>query len=261
MPHAVTADELLAAALEILRGGGLPLPCKAGGKRPVTLHSFHDAPNTERGVRAWFTGTAYNLAEPTGLPGRFDVLDVDNHGERGNGWAAFNRLKEAGLLAGAVRIVRTPSGGLHVGFAASEQRCGSLPGHHLDFKGRGGYVLVPPSQVGGRRYEVLDERPPTGVAFDWEAAKRLLSPPKPVPARGSFRRGPGSVRHLPDWITRQGVGNRNKALYWAACRAAEAGNEPVLIELVDAGVHAGLDRAEALRTVVSAARKVNGDVR
>jgi len=252
-----TADELLAAALDVLRGGGHPLPCQAGGKRPVPIHGPKDAATDEGRVRAWFTGRAYNLAETTGKPGRFDVLDVDNHGDCGNGWAAFNRLKAAGMLTGAVRLVRTPSGGLHVYFAATGQRSGSLPGQHLDFKASGGYVLVPPSQVGGRRYEVIDERPWTGAVLNWGACRRLLCPPEPRRVWTGGRRG-GSVAHLPAWMAQQTDGNRNQALYWAACRAAEAGNQDVLSELADAAVQAGLDRAEALRTIASAARRVNG---
>src|SRR5215813_2179852 len=49
------------------------------------------------------------------VPGR-DVLDVDQHGPAGNGFAAFNRLKRAGLIEGASAIVATPSGGLHAYF-------------------------------------------------------------------------------------------------------------------------------------------------
>ena len=57
------------------------------------------------------------------------------------GWAAFNRLKAAGLLAGAFRLVRTPSGAAaHLYFAGTDQRSGSLPGQHLDFKACGGCV-------------------------------------------------------------------------------------------------------------------------
>jgi hypothetical protein len=258
MPHVATADELLAAALEILRGGGFPLPCRAGGKQPVTLHSFNDAPNTERGVREWFTGKGYNLAEPTGKPGRFDVLDVDVRAD-GNGWEALNRLKEAGLLAGAQRLVRTPSGGLHLKFAATDQRCGSLKAEHLDFKSTGGYVLVPPSQVGGRRYQVLDERPPTGIVFDWTAARRLLSPPRPFREARTYRSGPSSARHLVRWLDGEFEGNRNNGLYWACCRALEAGDEDVVGDLADVAFSVGLGEDEVRKTIGSAYRKAAED--
>lgn len=248
------AEELLAWALWYAAHGWGVFPCVAGGKRPVPVHGLKDAVTEDQRIRSWWNGRPFNIGVSTGSPGP-DVLDVDVRPD-GNGWAAFSRLKGAGLLAGAHRLVRTPSGGGHLYFAGTRQRCGSLKGLFVDFKARGGYVLVPPSQVGGRPYEVIDDRPPTGAVLDWEAAKRLLRPPGPVRVRTG--RG-GSVRHLPDWVAEQGTGNRNKGLYWAACRAAEAGNETVLLRLVDAAVSTGLDRDEALRTVVSAARRVNGD--
>jgi len=221
-------------------------------------HGFKSATRDPAVIANWFEGeyAGCNIGMPTGKPGFADVLDVDNHGDRGNGWAAFNRLKAAGMLAGAVRLVRTPSGGLHACFAATDQRSGSLPACHLDFKARGGYVLVPPSRVDGRPYEVIDDRPPTGAVLDWDACRQLLRPPDPVPVRAG--RGGSSVAHLPAWMAQQANGNRNRALYWAACRAAEAGDRGVLDELVDAAVHAGLDRGEALRTAASAARRVTG---
>jgi hypothetical protein len=43
-----------------------------------------------------------------------------------------------------------PVGGMHAYFAGSDQHCGRLPSHHLDFRATGGYILAPPSQVGGK---------------------------------------------------------------------------------------------------------------
>jgi hypothetical protein len=52
-------------------------------------------------------------------------------------------------------------------------------------------------------------------------------------------------------VARQLEGNRDNALFWAACRAAEAGT-PDLTPLVDAAVSAGLPEVQARRTVRSA---------
>ncbi len=57
------------------------------------------------------------------------------------------RLRAAGLLKGASGQVRTPGDGLHVYFAGSGQRTGHLPACHVDFLAKGGYVILPPSQV------------------------------------------------------------------------------------------------------------------
>lgn len=257
-----SAAELLASALWHAAHGWPVFPCEVGGKRPVPVHGFKDAVSDKERIRSWWHGRPFNIGVSTGAPGP-DVLDVDVRPD-GDGWAAFGRLKAAGMLSGAHRLVRTRAGGAHLYFAGTDQRCGSLKADHLDFKSRGGYVLVPPSYVdaghtddgiaGG--YEITDDRPQTGAALNWETARRLLRPLQPVSVRAG--RG-GSVRHLPEWVAEQGTGNRNKGLYWAAYRAAEAGDQDVLLQLVDAALSTGLDRDEALRTVISAARKVNGD--
>jgi len=220
---------------------------------------FKSATRDLRQIGRWRYGEfdGCNWASPSGEPGE-DLLDVEGHSKPGgDGFAALERLKAAGLLVGAHRVVRTPSGGLHIYFTGSSQRCGSLKDHHIDFKACGGYALLPPSQVDGRAYVLLDERPPTGVVLDWAACKRLLCPPAPVRKVWVGRHG-GSVAHLPEWLAGQPAENRNSGLHWAACRAAEAGDEDVLAGLIDAAVQAGLDEAEARRTVASAVRSVNG---
>ena len=199
-------------------------------------------------IRAWWQHwPGSNVAIATGWPGP-DVIDVDVH-ESGSGWAAFNRLKSAGLLAGALALVRTPSGGLHAYYLGSAQRNGKLARHHLDFRGAGGYVLAPPSRVHGKPYELLDHRAGTGGQIDWQAIRQLLDPP---PARPRRHRA-GDLSRLAAWVGSLPEGNRNDGLFWAASRAAEDGHDD-LRDLVDAAVQAGLSEAEAARTVASARR-------
>ncbi len=250
-----TAGELLAAALAYTAGGRAVFPCEVGGKRPVPVHGFQDAVTDADRIRAWWRGRPHNIGMPTGYPGA-DVLDVDVRPD-GSGWPAFNQLKRAGLLAGAFRLVRTPSGGGHLYFAGTLQGCGRIKAQFLDLKSTGGYVLVPPSRVGGRPYEVIDDRPPTGAVLDWDACKRLLCPPRPAPVRANgSRRGPGSAKHLVKWLEGEMQGNRNNGLFWAACTALEAGDEAVIAELADVALSAGLGEAEVSRTIGSAYKKV-----
>ncbi|MGO9079560.1 MAG: bifunctional DNA primase/polymerase [Streptosporangiaceae bacterium] len=232
-------------------------PCKPGGKEPDTAHGFHEATTDPDVIRAWWrTRPDRNVAIATGTPGP-DVLDVDT-GPAGSGWAAFGQLKRAGLLTGASALVRTRSGGLHVYFVGTDQQCGRLPRHFLDFKAAGGYVLAAPSFVAADvkpagTYALVDQRDATG-RLDWQAVRRLLDPPRPVSLPRPGRRA-GSAA-LAEWVAALTEGNRNAGPFWAACRMAEAGHAADFDQLVAAAVRAGLDETEARRTVASADRRV-----
>jgi hypothetical protein len=248
---------MLASALWHAAHGWRVGPCEIGGKRPVVPRGFKGFSNDRLTILSWFEGSyaGHNVAVATGAPGP-DVCDVDVRAD-GNGWVAFDRLKQAGLLAGAHRLVGTPSGGLHIYFVGTGQRCGSLKDLHIDFKSQGGCILVPPSQVGDRRYEILDDRPPTGATVDWSAAVCLLRPPRPIPVRlNRYRCGPGSGRHLVRWLEGETEGNRNSGLFWSACRALELGDKEILTELADVALCAGLNEDEVRGTIASAYRTV-----
>jgi hypothetical protein len=228
-------------------------PCQPGQKIPATRHGYQDATTSERQIIHWFTRHPdRNLAVATGTPGP-DVLDVDQHGEAGNGFAAFNRLRAVGLLDGAAAYVRTPSGGLHAYFTGTGQRNGHLPGHHLDFRSAGGYVLVPPSQVDGKPYQLVKTLDGHGQ-LDWTAVSGLLEParhqqpshPRPDPE--------GDLDRLAGWVARQQEGNRNAGLFWAANRALDADQAADLSPLAVAARQAGLDEREINRTLDSARR-------
>ena len=142
-------DATLHQALAFARGGWRVFPCLPGQKIPATPHGYRDATTDQQQITGWFgRGRDWNLAVATGAPGP-DVLDVDEHGEAGNGYAAFRQLRDAGLLDGARAYVRTPSGGLHAYFAGSAQHNGHLPAHHLDF--RSARRLRPHPALPGRR--------------------------------------------------------------------------------------------------------------
>jgi hypothetical protein len=239
-------------ALAYAAHGWAVFPCQPGNKQPATRHGFLDATTDPDQITWWWRRQpGANLAIATGHPGP-DVLDVDQHGPAGNGFAAFNQLKRAGLVDAAGAIVATPSGGLHAYFTGSSQRCGKLPRHHLDFKARGGYILAPPSQVGGRPYQVINHRGEPG-GLNWDKVTGLLEPGRHAAARPA--RPPGSdLGHLAAWVERQHEGNRNDGLFWAACRAAEAGDETVLAELTAAARSAGLADREITATITSARR-------
>ena len=94
----------LRQALAYAARGWPVFPCQAGQKTPATAHGHRDATTDPAQITAWFTrNPQWNVAIATGTPGP-DVLDVDDHGPAGNGYAAFARLTHAGLLDGASRV-------------------------------------------------------------------------------------------------------------------------------------------------------------
>jgi Bifunctional DNA primase/polymerase, N-terminal len=247
---------MLRAAMAYAAAGWPVHPCKKDSKEPATRHGFKDATTDQRRIRGWWEeDPGRNVAIPTGAPGP-DVLDVDVRPD-GDGWAAFNRLKRAGLLNGARALVRTPSGGLHAYFAGSSQPCGRLARHHLDFKSSGGYVVAPPSVAGGRPYEVLDHRPGTGM-LDWGTVCQLLDDESARQRPDRAEPDPGSVRRLIEWVGRQNrPGDRHYPLVWAAFRLLESGHLDAAVadDLIAASVRAGHDERHARHSVQSILRK------
>ncbi len=236
-------------------------PCKPGTKEPATRHGFKDATTNPERIAAWWnTAPACNIAIATGAPGP-DVLDVDVR-PGGSGYPAYNRLRRVGLVRGSLALVATPSGGLHAYYQGSGQRGGRLAGHHLDFKAVGGYVLAPPSRVGGTRYQLV-QRQASASSLDWAAVVRHLDPPgrrqriadrSERAARSAGNREPVDSDRLAAWVAGLPEGNRNAGLFWAACRLAESGRADLLAVFADAARVAGLSRSEISRTLASARR-------
>jgi hypothetical protein len=239
-------------ALGYARRGWPVFPCRPGGKEPATRHGFHDASTSPDQIRSWWRcQPAANVAIATGRPGP-DVLDVDEHGDAGNGFVALGRLKSAGLLDTVSAVIATPGGGLHAYFTGSDQASGRLPRQHLDFRSRGGYVLAPPSQIDGRPYRLIGHGAQSG-GLDWAAVTSLLDPGRTRLARPRTA-APGDLTHLAAWVERLQEGNRNAGLFWAACRAVEAGQPAVLDDLAHAAAATGLTGREIARTINSARR-------
>ena len=177
------------AAHRFADAGWHVFPAEPGGKRPATIHGFLDGTTDHRQIQQWWRADPrFNVAVATGAPGP-DVLDVDKHKD-GDGFAAFNQLKRAGLVRDPMAIVRTPSGGFHAYYKGTNQRNGHIPGVYVDFRSQGGYVVAPPSTIAGRDYEVARKQP-SADTFDWAAAKQVLDP-QPERQPTSHRSGPGT---------------------------------------------------------------------
>jgi hypothetical protein len=269
-----------AHALALARRGWPVFPCRPGGKEPATRHGFRDATtDPDQITRWWRQEPSANLAIATGWPGP-DVLDVDQHGPAGNGFTALGRLAHAGLIQGASTVVSTPHHGLHLYFTGSDQPSARLRRHHLDLRAQGGYVLAPPSQIGERDYRIRRQLGGTG-RLNWASATALLEPGRTIahpvspaaPADQSASAGLANpvggiaaadrsstaqkdLRHLVAWVAALPPDghNRNDGLFWAACRAAEAGDETILADLARAARAIGLSDREISQTIDSARR-------
>ena len=238
-------DAALRQALAFAGRGWPVLPCQPGHKTPATRHGVRDATTDPGQITAWFgRHPDWNLAIATGAPGP-DVLDVDQHGDAGNGYAAFRELREAGLLDGATAYVRTPSGGLHAYFTGTDQRNGHLPDCHLDFRSRGGYVSPRPPRSAASPTSWSRR---SGAAAPWTGTR--LSPcatRAPALARDP-QPGRQDLSGLAQWVASQPEGNRNAGLFWAANRALEGDPAADLSPLATAARQAGLAK-EITRTL------------
>ena len=248
------SNPALDAALACAARGWPVFPCGPGRKIPATAHGYLDATTDPDQIAVWFgRHPDRNLAIATGAPGP-DVLDVDQHGQAGNGYAALNRLYRADMVAGAAAVVRTPRGGLHVYFAGSHQRNSHLPRHHLDFRARGGYILAPPSRIGGRPYQLINAGIAPRGGLDWAEVRRLLQPDRETEPPPQARPAGGDLDRLAAWLAQQETGNRNAGLFWAANRALEANPAADLGPLAAAARQAGLGDREIQATLNSARR-------
>jgi hypothetical protein len=238
--------------------------CDRAGKHPRIAGGVWQATTEQAVVRRWWRRwPTANLALRTGV--RFDVADVDSQ----PGVEALRAtLTNTDGPLGCGPLARTGGGGWHLLFAptghGSPKRV--LPG--VDWRGRGGYVLVSPSvHPSSRRYRWV--RPLTLELPEAPAALRALLAPPPSPAPrppappvatlgGGY--GPAAlaaesarVRATPPGG--RGRNGRNDALNRAAFKLGQlvhAGvldDELVRAELLDAATAAGLEPARSARTI------------
>lgn len=255
------------AALRLTEVGVPVFPCVPGAKRPLVPGGFQAATTNLSQVEAWWRRRPdANVAVPTGSASGIEVVDVDRHGESGLGLASFKRARDAGLLHGWAALVATPSGGLHVYYPtdpAREQRNWQAASAQIDFRGEGGYVLVPPSRVSyadgsSGVYALSAQSVAPTLPVDAVALRKFLVPPKPrrrFPASpfGNRRSGTSNGRRA-DWVAGLVEGKRNAGLFYMACRMVEDGFAlpETLSVLGPAAEQAGLGPQEITRTVESA---------
>ena len=262
----VVASQLAAAGVPVF-------PCVPGAKRPLTEHGFHDATTDLAHVEQWWgRWPEANIGVPTGQASGLVVVDVDVHlGTDGYCW--FGRAHRAGLTAGWGVLVSTPSGGMHAYYPVAQgeqQRSWQVARAGVDFRGDGGYIIIPPSVVQNEDSAVcyglarIAGTPPQPV--DASGLREFLDPrpaPPPQPLSSGLQRQP-DVSRLASWVAARAEGERNRGLFWAACRLAE-NNIPAgdAVEVLSAAAsQAGLRQREITATIRSAYRTThNGTAR
>ncbi|MBO1903250.1 bifunctional DNA primase/polymerase [Leucobacter weissii] len=261
----LTGRPLPEAASRLAAAGAPVFPCVPGGKRPLVEHGFHEATTDAGQVVAWWRRwPTANIGVPTGTVSSVDVVDVDQK-PAGSGFPAFDRARGASLIPGWLALVRTPSGGMHAYFPADPQQpqpSWQASRARVDFRGEGGYVIVPPSRVAvpdgePGRYELVGAACPDVAPVDAAALRAFLDPrPQPALSRGVRATRVQDAERLAGWVAALGEGERNRGLFWAACRLAESGASPGSVEdaLGAAAEHAGLPPREVAATIRSAFR-------
>jgi hypothetical protein len=241
--------------------------CDSPAKHPITRHGVEDA-SIDRAVilHWWGRWPQANIGMATGRPSGLFVLDMD---PRHDGWRTLAKLCARDPDGLTTLEVETGGGGLHLYFSLpdgldltnSDAGIRRAFGSGIDCRGTGGYVIAPPSvHPSGCRYRWIggELRP----APDWLV--EILTTPEParpeparlaqvVPMNGD--RLLARFNALLEDVARQAEGNRNKLLFWAACRLREYQAEGApggwTDLLIQAGVAAGLDETEARRAVRS----------
>jgi Bifunctional DNA primase/polymerase, N-terminal len=142
--------------------------CSQVGKHPLgslVPHGVKDATTNRARILAWWTRHPQaNIGLATGH--RFDVLDVDGPA----GAQAIRQLAAAHGLRNSGPLVRT-GGGWHYYLAPTDLGNVCPAGlAHVDWRGRGGYVVAPPS------------RHASGNPYGWVAGRDLDAPLAQVPA-------------------------------------------------------------------------------
>jgi hypothetical protein len=203
--------------------------CGQPAKHPLGAlvpHGVKDATTNRARILAWWTRHPQaNIGLATGH--RFDVLDVDGP----QGEQAIRTLAASHDLQSSGPLVRTGGGGWH--FYLTPTGLGNVhPAdlEHVDWRGRGGYVVAPPSRhasghpyrwIPGRKLDVSPGQVPAALLARLERRVSQRSPgPVELPTTGATRRDRYARAALAEELARVAtapVGHRNRQL-WESTR-------------------------------------------
>lgn len=221
-------------------------------KRPASPHGFHDATADPDALRdLWARHPGLLVGVPTGPASGLAVLDIDRKHREAIDWWRANRHRLA------TRTHRTRGGGVHYLFHsvdAALRNSESARVRGVDVRAAGGYLIWWPAAGLPVLLDVPLAPWPAWLTKEVQRVKQ-----RPVSQwRGEPR--PGAIAGLTRFVLRAQEGERNRCVFWAACRAGELVRTGKLNSglavalLVDAAVSAGLPAGEARATVRSGLR-------
>jgi hypothetical protein len=146
----LTAPDALANAARWYASQGIPVfPLTPGEKKPFPgSRGFKDATTDLNQINRWWTAHPQaNIGLPTG--GLFDVIDID--GEQGA--ISYRELRGTDIIPriyGKATTGRPCSRHLYIAATGDGNSTAVWPG--IDYRGKGGYVVAPPSRT-ARRYD------------------------------------------------------------------------------------------------------------
>lgn len=274
----MSLSDLGAAAVTYSGGWNWPVfRLRPDSKEPETRHGFHDATaDSATIVEEWERHPTSNVGIATGAASGLVVIDLDpppppktpEDKPGPSGWDTVTDLQRTLGPLPKTLMVKTPRGwhvylrhpGVEVRCSAGRLGCG------VDVRGDGGYVVAPPSRIGGSFYGwVLRDGRAEPIPSDlpdlpesWLAA--MLARPTERPSSGDrdvlYVRA--AVRAEIDAVRTAVEGTRNSTLNtsaFALARFSKEGKvrEPDLVTLLlGAAVESGLGEDEAHRTIRSA---------
>jgi hypothetical protein len=253
------------SAASVAERGWVTFPLVRSGKPPV--------------IKDWERRAQPDQASPPGCntgvacgPSRLVVIDLDVKPD-GDGADVFARLlADHDERWPATYTVRTPTGGLHLYFAAPPARAGWKPignsvgelGPRIDVRAAGGCVVAPGSVINGRVYQELDPNAEVWPLPEW-LRLRLSTPPRarrePVLrvgnsttyVRAGLRNEMQAVADAPEG-TRNVQLNRSAYAIGRLVADGRLRRDVAIRALAEAAIHAGLDESEATKTIESAFR-------
>lgn len=198
-------------------------PVKPGGKAPLVKWRDQSTTEPDKIEQFWRRWPKANIGLDCGKAGLY-VIDADGP----EGITEWNQIADAGELHGQVSQ-ETGGGGLQIFFRNPNQlpNTAKVIAQHIDTRGFGGYVIIPPSKhPSGRRYEWVI---PPGAA-PLITLPEWLEPPKPVTqstdlpiVRPTLPASSEGAYWLTQAIQRAGPGTRNSTGFWLAIQLRDDG--------------------------------------